>query len=65
VYPLKAAQATFNLKCTTTDIYRNRLLQAEGGVNDAVDATGPIATFAAASTPQAGDVVKVVYRCSQ
>jgi hypothetical protein len=62
VYVLVTPQAVFNLKCQTADIYRNGLLQAEGGVDYSVDeATGLVATFTGAAQP--GDVVKVIYRC--
>ena len=61
VYVLTAPQTVFSLTCGTADIYRNGLLQSEGGVDYSVDATGLVATFATAA--QVGDVVKVVYRC--
>jgi hypothetical protein len=47
------------------DIYRNGLLQSESLVDYSVDPTGLIVTFNPLSTPQAGDVVKVTYRCFQ
>jgi hypothetical protein len=62
VYVLTAPQTVFTLTCTAADIYRNGLLQAEGGVDYSVDAAGAVATFAP-NIPQAADVVKVVYRC--
>ena len=61
VYVLTAPQAVFNLSCGTADIYRNGLLQSEGGVDYSVDATGLVATLAQAA--QAGDVMKILYRC--
>ena len=62
VYVLTAPQTVFSLSCGTADIYLNGLLQSEGGVDYSVDATGLVATFA--QPAQAGDVVKVIYRCA-
>lgn len=65
-YNLTAAQASVTLKCPIGDVYRNGILQSsvgEGGTDYSVDSTGLVVTFAAASTPQAGDTVKVLYRC--
>lgn len=62
VFVLSAPQAVFPLTCGAADIYRNGLLQAEGGADYSMDATGLVATFA--QPAQAGDVVKVIYRCA-
>ena len=61
VYVLTAPQTVFGLTCGTADIYRNGLLQSEGGEDYAVDATGLVATMT--QPAQVGDVIKIVYRC--
>lgn len=65
VWALTATQSTFAVKCAMEDVFRNGLLQtsvAEGGADYAQ--SGLQVTFQDAAAPQAGDVVKVVYRCS-
>ena len=58
-------QATYTLACPLADIFRNGVMQTEGGIDYNLDPTGLIVTFTAASQPQAGDIVKATYRCSQ
>jgi hypothetical protein len=62
IYQLTSVLASITLSCRAGDIYWNGLLLSEG-VDYSLDAAGLVATFLAASTPQPGDVVKVVYRC--
>jgi len=62
IWRLAEPQGAFPLRCLPADLYLNGLLQTEGGVDYSV--SGLAASFNAASTPQAGDVVKAVYRCA-
>jgi hypothetical protein len=57
-------QPSYALLCPAADIYRNGILQLEAGVNYNLSPSGLVATFNAVSQPQAGDNVKVTYRCS-
>ncbi|MGA2270337.1 MAG: collagen-like protein [Bryobacteraceae bacterium] len=61
VIAVSAPQSVFHLTCAIADIYRNGLLQSEGGADYSLDPSGLVATFAPAA--QAGDAVKIIYRC--
>lgn len=68
VWALTAAQTSFTLTCPVADVYRNGLLMTsspEGGADFSVDPTGLIITFSGAQIPQAGDLVKILYRCAK
>ncbi len=61
IYKPTVPLPSVTLKCAAAEIHRNGVVQTEGGVDYTLFSL--VATFTALSTPQPGDVVKVVYRC--
>ena len=61
LFVLTQAQATFQLRCTRAEVFRNGILQTNGQ-DYSLDATGKLVTFTP-NVPQATDVVQILYRC--